>query len=99
MGKNYSKRREIRRQENKQQNEKRKIRQQEKKEDEKRKIQYQKKVDEIKNLIDKTFPNIKPQYNFNDKHKYYEAFFQHSNGICILSIQEDSKWIDIKKKY
>ena len=85
MGKNYYlKRREIR-----PQNEKIKIvREEEKK---------MKKVDEIKNLIDKTFPNIKPQYKFNNKHKYYEVFFHHPNGDCILSINEDSKWIEIKR--
>ena len=58
----------------------------------------QKRFEIIKNLIDKTFPDVEPDYNFNPLSKHYEVYYNHPNGACFLSILEDSKRIDIKKK-
>ena len=43
--------------------------------------------------------DIEPQYSFNPISKYYEVCFNHSNGVCVLSILEHSKWVNIKKIY
>ena len=59
-------------------------------------MSYQKRFEIIKKLIDKTFPDIEPQYSFNPITKHYEVCFNHSNGACVLSILEDSKWVNIK---
>ena len=56
-----------------------------------------KELDEIKDLIDKNFPDIKTKYNFNDEKKCYEPFFEHNNGFCVITFKEDSRWSDIKR--
>ena len=61
-------------------------------------MSYQKRFEIIKKRIDKTFPDIEPQYSFSPISGNFEVCFNQLNGVCILSILEDSKWVDIKKK-
>ena len=51
----------------------------------------------IKQLINKPFPDIEPKYSFSPITKHFEVCFKQPNGVCILSILEDSTWVDIKK--
>ena len=85
MSKNYYlKRREIRRKEI--------LRQENEK--------FFKKIDEIKNLIDETFPDIEPDYNFKNLTKHYDVKFKVNNGYYhTIAIDKDSTWDEIKKIY
>ena len=57
-----------------------------------------KKIDEIKNLIDKTFPVIEPDYNFKHLTKHYDVKFKTYNGYYYtITIVKDSTWVEIKK--
>ena len=59
---------------------------------------YLRKIDEIKNLIDKTFPDIEPDYNFNHLTKNYDVRFKIYNGYYYtIAIDKDSRWVEIKK--
>ena len=57
-----------------------------------------KKIDEIKNLIDETFPDIEPDYNFKHLTKHYDVKFKANNGYYhTIAIDKDSTWDEIKK--
>ena len=60
-------------------------------------MSYEKKFEIIKKLIDKTFPDIDPEYIFNPNSEYFEIMFKCSGGSCVTtSILIDDRWVNTK---
>ena len=55
------------------------------------------KFEEVKKNIEETFPDLEIEYSYDVKNKWHEASFEQPNGVFIFSINEESKWIDIKR--
>ena len=61
-------------------------------------MDYEKKIEIIKKLIDKTFPDIDPEYIYKPNSEYFDIMFKCLDGSSVAtSFIIDSKWVNTKK--
>ena len=61
-------------------------------------MDYEKKIEIIKKLIEKTFPDIDPEYIYKPNSEYFDIMFKCLDGSSVAtSFIIDSKWVNTKK--